>query len=317
MKAAILTGPRTVAIREVPVPSVGPGQVRVRIEGCGVCASNIPSWEGPDWTHFNAAPGAPGNDGWGIVDAVARGVHAVKVGDRVATLFANSFAEYDVGDAAAVIKIPRALKPIPCPGASLGNAINILRRSEIRAGQRVAIVGIGFIGALLARMAVLLDAEVIAISRRTTSLALARELGAGRIVRLDDQDAMRSLRRELGDERLCECVIEATGNHTALDLALDLVREDGRVILAGGHAQIPRGPTMRRRQRKGIDVIHAHEPNLAVRAQGVREAIDAISSGILAPTRLFTHAFPLSELGAAFEAVATRPSGFVKALVTI
>lgn len=86
MSAAIVTGPGTVRIETLPLPQPGRGQVRIRLEGCGVCASNLVPWAGPEWMQFPTEPGALGHEGWGIIDAVGEDVHGFAPGDRVAAL---------------------------------------------------------------------------------------------------------------------------------------------------------------------------------------------------------------------------------------
>src|SRR3954449_2894391 len=190
MSAAVLTGAGKLMIQDAPVPEPGPGQVRVRLQGCGVCASNLTPWAGPDWMQFPTEPGALGHEGWGTVDALGDGVTAMVVGDRVAALSYKAYAESDLADAAAVVPLPDSLAGQPFPGEPLGCAMNIFRRSEIAAGQNVAIVGIGFLGAILTRLASDASARVIAISRRPSSLEVAREMGAADTVAMDDHNAI-------------------------------------------------------------------------------------------------------------------------------
>src|SRR4051795_12608987 len=104
MRAAVLTGAGKLMIQEVRVAEPGPGQVRVRLEGCGVCASNLTPWEGPEWMTFPTEPGALGHEGWGAIDAVGEGVEGLAPGDRVAALSYKSYGEYDVAEASAVVK---------------------------------------------------------------------------------------------------------------------------------------------------------------------------------------------------------------------
>jgi D-arabinose 1-dehydrogenase-like Zn-dependent alcohol dehydrogenase len=174
MRAAVITGAGKFKIDDVPLPEAGPGQVRVRLEGCGVCASNLTPWEGPEWMDFPTEAGALGHEGWGVVDAVGDGVTDLKPGDRVAALSGHAYAEYDLADAAEVVKLPNALNDLPLPLEPFGCAFNIFRRSDIREGQTVAIIGIGFLGAILVKLASEAGARVIAISRRQESLDLAR-----------------------------------------------------------------------------------------------------------------------------------------------
>src|SRR5690349_2868515 len=143
MRAVFLAGPGQIQMKEAELPQPGAGQVRVRLEGCGVCASNLTPWAGPEWMQFPTEPGALGHEGWGVVDAVGDGVEGLSVGDRVAALSYKSYAEYDVADAESVVLLPDSLAGQPFPGEPLGCAMNIFRRSEIEPGQTVAIVGIG------------------------------------------------------------------------------------------------------------------------------------------------------------------------------
>src|SRR3954447_8253014 len=129
MRAAVITGPGQVEIASLPLPEPGPGQVRIKLEGCGVCASNVTPWEGPEWMRFPTEPGGLGHEGWGIVEAIGPDVTEVAVGDRVAALSQHSYAEFDVADADAVVALPAEMDGRPFPGEPLGCAMNILARS--------------------------------------------------------------------------------------------------------------------------------------------------------------------------------------------
>src|SRR4051794_32528600 len=153
MRAAVLAGPGQVRVDRVARPQPGANQVRIRLEGSGVCASNLTPWAGADWMQFPTEPGALGHEGWGVVDAIGDAVEGLSVGDRVAALSYRAYAEYDLADADAVIRLPDTLAGQPFPGEPLGCAMNIFRRSKIQPGHTVAIVGIGFLGAILTRLA--------------------------------------------------------------------------------------------------------------------------------------------------------------------
>ncbi|HEX2092633.1 MAG TPA: zinc-binding dehydrogenase, partial [Longimicrobiaceae bacterium] len=315
MRAVVLEGPGRIRMEETAIPEPGPGQVRIRLEGCGVCASNLTPWGGPEWMRFPTEPGALGHEGWGVVDAVGEGVESVGVGERVAALSYRSYAEYDLADADAVVPLPDSLAGQPFPGEPLGCAMNIFRRSEIRAGQTVAVVGVGFLGALLTRLAADAGARVIAISRRPFSLEVAREMGAAETVPMDDHGRIVERVRELTGGDLCDRVIEAVGKQWPLDLAAELTRERGRLMIAGYHQDGPRQVNMWLWNWRGLDVINTHERDPRVYVQGIREAVDAVAGGRLDPTPLYTHTFPLERLDEALDATRDRPEGFLKALV--
>ena len=83
MRAAVLTGAGKLMIQDAPVPEPGPGQVRVRLTGCGVCASNLTPWAGPEWMQFPTEPGALEHEGWGVGDAAGYGDTHLSTGARV------------------------------------------------------------------------------------------------------------------------------------------------------------------------------------------------------------------------------------------
>lgn len=316
MLAATLTGAGRTATGAVSRPEPGPGQVRVRLEGCGVCASNLTPWAGPDWMTYPTEPGALGHEGWGVVDALGAGVAGLAPGDRVAALSYRSYAEYDLAEAGSVVRLPDSLAGEPFPGEPLGCAMNILRRSEIRAGQTVAIVGIGFLGAILTRLATDAGARVVAVSRRPYALEVARRMGAAELVAMEDHAGIIARVTELTGGRLCERVIEAVGKQGPLDLAAELAAERGRLVVAGYHQDGPRQVNMWLWNWRGLDVINAHERDPAIYLQGIREAVEAVASGRLDPRPLYTHRYPLDRLGEALDATRDRPDGFLKALVT-
>jgi threonine dehydrogenase-like Zn-dependent dehydrogenase len=316
MRAAVVTGPGALSLAEVARPEPGPGQVRVRMEGCGVCASNLTPWAGPEWMQFPTEPGALGHEGWGVIDALGAGVEGLSVGDRVATLTQHAYAEYDLADVSMAVPLPDVLAGKPFPGEPLGCAMNIFRRCEIEAGQTVAIVGIGFLGAILTRLATDAGARVIAISRRPFSLDVARRFGAAEVVPMEDHWAVIEQVRALTGGRFCERVVEAVGKQWPLDLAAELTAERGRLVVAGYHQDGPRQVNMQLWNWRGLDVINAHERDPAVYMQGIREAVDAVASGRLDPGSLYTHTYPLERLDEALDATRDRPDGFLKALVT-
>ena len=315
MRAAVITGAGKFKIDDVPVPEPGPGQVRIRLEGCGVCASNLTPWEGPEWMQFPTEAGALGHEGWGVVDAIGEGISDFQPGDLVAALSGHAYAEYDLADAAEVVKLPDALKELPAPLEPFGCAFNIFRRSGIGAGQTVAIVGIGFLGAILVKLAGEAGARVIAISRRQESLDLARRMGAADTIPMHDHQQIISQVRELTDGVFCDRVIEAVGKQWPLDLAAELTREGGRLVIAGYHQDGPRQVNMQLWNWRGFDVVNAHERDPAVSVRGMREAVDAIARGLIDPRLLITHRYPLERLGEALDATREKPGNFVKAVV--
>ena len=315
MAAAIVSEPGTTKLADVPIPEPGPGQVLIRLEGCGVCGSNIPIWQGREWFQYPLDPGSPGHEGWGVVEDVGSDVDTLRAGDRVAALGYHAFAEFDVADAEAVVTLPDWLEDRAFPGEPLGCAVNVFRRSDIQAGQTVAIVGVGFLGALLTQLAKAAGARVIAVSKRAYSLSVASNAGADELIPMNDHWEIIARVKELTGGRLCERVIEAAGVQWPLDLAGELTGERGRLIIAGYHQDGLRSVNMQLWNWRGLDVICAHERETAVYTRGMRDAVEAIRDGRMDPFPFFTHTFSLREVGEALDLLEDRPEGFVKALV--
>lgn len=315
MIAAVLAGPRDVEQRQVPLPAPGPAQVRVRVEGCGVCGSNLPAWEGRPWFRYPFPPGAPGHEGWGVVEAKGPEVRGLAEGDRVAFLCDAAFAEFAVADAGSAVRLPAALASTPFPGEPLACAMNVFRRSDIAAGQSVAVIGAGFLGTVVAHLAASAGARVVALGRRPFALQLARRMGAHEAVPLASARETVEAAIAANGGALYDRVIEAVGLQEPLDVAGELVRERGRLVIAGYHQDGPRQVNLQLWNWRGIDVVNAHERDPARYVEGMRLAVEAAVDGRLDLGSLLTHHFPLARLADALDALRGRPEGFMKALV--
>ena len=205
----------------------------------------------------------------------------------------------------------------PFPLSRSRCAVNIFKRANIRSGETVAIVGIGFLGTLVTQLAANAGARVLALSHRRSSLKLAREFGASAMIEIHDKQQALGNVSELTGGRGCECVIEAAGKQESLDLASELTCERGRLVIAGYHQDGPRQVNMQLWNWRGLDVINAHERDPQVYVAGMREAIATVEGGVLKPRPLYTHTFKLAELSNAFDAIERSPEGFVKALVLL
>lgn len=103
----------------------------------------------------------------------------------------------------------------------------------------------------------------------------------------------------------------------AARLAGELVRERGKVIIAGFHQDGARQVNIQLWNWKGIDVINAHEREAKIYLEGIRAGIAAVEAGLFDVSDLVTHAFGLEELALAYQALDQRPEGFIKAMVRI
>jgi 2-desacetyl-2-hydroxyethyl bacteriochlorophyllide A dehydrogenase len=307
VRAAVLSGPQKVVVANVPRPRPAPHEVLVRIAGGGVCASELPLWEGREWFAYPRAAGEPGHEGWGRIDTVGEAVADLRAGQHVALISQRAHAEFDVADASNVVVLPLEIaRRGPFPGEPLACAANAMRRAGVQEGARVAVIGCGFLGLLLVQLCAGVAEEIAAVSRRSSALELARATGATSAWRPEDG--------ALGELAPFDVVFEATGHQEPLDLAARLTRIRGRLVIVGYHQDGPRSIDMQLWNWRGLDVINAHERDPAAYVAGLREALDAVLTGRLELGPLLTHSFALTELAEAYRISTRRPEGFVKAV---
>jgi threonine dehydrogenase-like Zn-dependent dehydrogenase len=275
MRAATIAAPGRVETLETSIPRPGPDEVLIRVEGCGVCGSSLPLWEGRPWFSYPLEPGAPGHEAWGLTSDDR----------RVAILSQRGFAEWDVACEADVVELPDELDGLPFPGEALACAVNVVARARIGRGSRVAVVGLGFLGTTCARLCELRGA------------------------------AVTEVRRDTQPEGSFECVIEAAGTQSALDTAASLVAERGVLVIAGFHQDGPRTIDLQSWNWRGFDVVNAHERDPRAYIRGLREAVGLAARRELDISSLVTHRLDLVDLGGAFTLAAERPAGFLKAVV--
>lgn len=242
--------------REIPEP--GPGEVRVRVQACGVCHSDMFAVTGgfPGVTH----PIVPGHEIAGVIDAVGDGVHPWEPGQRVGVgwfggscgwcepcrrgdliacqntgipgvTFDGGYADHVVVPAGALARIPDELAaedaaPLLCAGVTTFNA---LRRSPARGGDTVAILGVGGLGHLGVQFARRLGFRVVAIARGTDKEPLARELGAHHYVDSTAQDPAEELQKLGGATVILATVTSAD----AMAAVAGGLAPNGRLIIVG------------------------------------------------------------------------------------
>jgi D-arabinose 1-dehydrogenase-like Zn-dependent alcohol dehydrogenase len=231
MKAAQITkagGDFELVRRDVPEP--GPGQVRVKVEACGICHSDVLVKDGL-WPGLQY-PRVPGHEVAGSVDALGAGVTVWKGGDRVGvgwhgghdftcdrcrrgdfTMCVNrkvtgidydgGYAEYMIAPAEALAALPSGLPaeeagPFMCAGVTVFNA---LRNSGARPGDVVAVQGIGGLGHLGVQYARRMGFETVALGRGKDKEPLAKELGAHHYIDSSAADTVAELQK-LGGARV-------------------------------------------------------------------------------------------------------------------
>lgn len=315
-RAAVLVAPRRWEVQAGRLKAPGRGEIRVALEGCGVCASSLPAWQGREWFEYPMAAGQLGHEGWGRIDAVGEGVERSRLGERVALLADGAFATHVTVPAEESCVLPESLDALPMPAEPLACAFAIMRRADVQPGMRVAVVGSGFLGALLVQLLSRRGCEVVAISRRCFARETALRMGAVKTLSFgrpwEVADALGS-----GGAASFPRVIEAVGRQDALDLASALTAEGGRLVIAGFHQDGLRSINLQEWNWKGIDVINAHERDRKVIFDAMRDGVTAVAAGECDLNELLTQRYELAEIELAFQHLETRPDGFLKGWVDL
>ncbi len=210
MKAAVLTAAKQpMAVREMPVPQPGPGQVRIRLHASGVCGTDIHVWNGELPVPM---PMIPGHEPVGVVDSLGEGSNSVKAGDRVGVSWfqggcgdcqycrqkkfkfcsepktwvtnGGAYAEFLIAEAGGCTRLPDDLEwepaaPLLCGGFSAMSAYRIAKPAP---GERIAVIGIGGLGHLALQVAKAMGHEVVAITNSADKERDARALGADEVL---------------------------------------------------------------------------------------------------------------------------------------
>lgn len=316
-RTAVLAGAGQFVVQQQATPPCGDNDIMIRLEGCGVCASNLPVWEGRPWFEYPLPAGAPGHEGWGRIIAVGEKVDTFSVGQRVACLGGQAFAEIICVPASDAVLLPPALDEQPFPGEAIGCAMNIFRRADVRPDQTIAIIGAGFLGLLLVQLSIAAGARVIAISRRTEVREIAEQLGAA--ISFDTEDWWGNAHKviEYTHGRGCDRVMEVTGLQFALDMATEMIGEYGKLVIGGYHQDGLRQVNMQKWNWRAIDVINAHERDTHRYIQGMSEGITATLEGRISPQKFLTHRFSLEQLNDAHQMMLNRPDGFIKGWIEL
>ncbi len=260
MRAAVVPseGEPRLELRNVAIPEPGPGWVRIKVEACGVCHSDsltvLKFWPGIEY------PRIPGHEIAGTIEALGPQSGPWKVGERVGVgwhgghdgtcdrcrrgdfitcpnlqipgiSYDGGYAQHVIAPVGALARIPGELTaieaaPLMCAGIT---TFNPLRRSGARAGDLVAILGIGGLGHLGVAFAAKMGFRTVAIARGQEKEQLARSLGASEYIDSQKRDAGAELQR-LGGARVVLSTVTAA---SALVPVLGGLGVDGQLLIVG------------------------------------------------------------------------------------
>ena len=318
--------------REIPEPGVG--SVRIKVEACGVCHSDSFTKEGtwPGVTY----PRVPGHEVAGIIDVVGTGVAGWTAGQRVGVgwhgghcgycdscrrgdfvacqiapkvpgiAYDGGYAEYMLAPAGALALIPEALSavdagPLMCAGIT---TFNPLRNSNARAGDLVAVLGVGGLGHLGIQFAAKMGFKTVAIARGRDKESLSRKLGAEHYIDSQTQDAAAELTK-LGGAKV---ILATVTSGKAMSAVMGGLGVNGKLIILGA-ADEPL-------EVNGILMIGGRRSIMGWPSGNSIDSQDTLSFSVLTGVRAMTEVFPLEDAAEAYEHMMSGKARFRAVLTT-
>ncbi len=348
MRAAVLYGKEDVRLEAVPVPSVGRGELLVRVRTALTCGTDVKVYRRGYHARMIQPPSLFGHELAGDIVALGEGVTSFQVGDRVVAANSAPCDEcffcrrkqpnlcedllFNNGAYAEFIRIPERIvrkntyaipdgmsykdaalvEPLAC-------AVRGLDESYVQPGDTVAVLGLGPIGLMFVRLAKwAYGARVFAIARRLEQVDRAMMLGAdeglviSKNVELSNDSKLVSEVKARTGGRGADVVIEAIGRPDAWELSTLLVRKGGVINFFGG---CPTGT------RVGLDTSLLHYGEITCKAsfhhtpEYIRRSLDLVVEGKISATHLVSHEQPLSELPQVLHDLAHHRNGHIKTAI--
>ena len=320
-------------VEQVAMPKLDPGQVRVKVEACGLCHTDIHAANG-DWPIKPLPPFIPGHEGVGLVTQLGFGVSEVEVGDRVAMPWLGyacgncdycvsgretlcleqkmmgytidgGFGEYATAYARYVVKVPEGVDPfdaapLTCAGVTTYKAVKV---AGTRSSDFVAVFGIGGLGHLAIQYARIAGGRVVAVDVVEEKLELARELGAEFTINAKKEDPVEAIQRLGGADQAIALAVSPR----AFEQAYASLRRGGTLVFvalpADNQVTIPIFETV----LNGITIVGS----IVGTRKDLREVFELHAAG---KTRVIRETRPLADVN---QAIADVESGRVAARIVL
>ncbi|MDP9176001.1 MAG: alcohol dehydrogenase [Planctomycetota bacterium] len=319
-------GPLELVERLIPQPAAG--KVRVKVQACGICHSDSFTKDGlfPGIQY----PRIPGHEIAGIIDAIGEGVKGWKVGQRVGVgwygghcgycdscrrgdfvtcqiapevpgiSYDGGYAEYMIAPAQALALVPESLSPVEvgplmCAGITTYNS---LRNSGARAGDVVAVLGIGGLGHLGIQFATKMGFKTIAIARGPDKAPLAKALGAIQYIDSDKQNAAAELMKFGG----AKVIIATATSGKAISAVVGGLSVNGKLIILGAaHEPL---------EISALDLISARRSIAGWPSGTSIDSQDTLAFSALTGVRSMNEIFPLERAGEAYDRMMSGKARF-------
>jgi D-arabinose 1-dehydrogenase-like Zn-dependent alcohol dehydrogenase len=335
MRVVQVPGPRKAfELVERPIPEPGHGEVRIRVQACGICHSDALVQEGT-WPGIQY-PRVPGHEVAGTIDAIGPGVAGWKMGQRVGVgwygghcgycdscrrgdfvtcqiapqicglTYDGGYAESMIAPAMALAAIPEGLSdvdagPLMCAGITPFNA---LRNSGARAGELVAVLGVGGLGHLAVQFAAKMGFKTVAVARGRDKEALSRKLGAWHYIDSQTADPAAELSK-LGGAKV---ILATVTSGKAMSAALGGLGVDGKFIVLGVVAE-PLEVSV-------ISLLAGRRSIVAWPSGSSIDSQDTLAFSALSGVRPMTEVFPLERAAEAYEHMMSGKARFRVVLTT-
>lgn len=321
MRAAVYRGNRETRLEEVPIPRIGPGELLVKVRGCGLCATDVHKVD-----HALVAPPAVlGHEVVGTIAASGEGVEGLAPGQRVVVshhvpCYACHYCKHgnysmcrtfkashiDPGGFAEYIRVPAlnvryATFPIPeglrdeeaAFTEPLACCLRGVKRLHLLLGDAVVVVGLGSIGLMLTQLLKLYRARVIGLDPLPDRLKGAEAFGADVALSPAEAQVPKEVAR-LTDGRGADAAILTAGGPQGLAQTLELLRDGGTLLL---FASDPKRPItefdMHRFFHRELALQSSYSPSTIE----LQEALTLLAEGTIRVRDLITHRIKLAELG--------------------
>lgn len=324
-------GPFELVTRELPAP--GPGQVRIKVQACGICHSD-------SFTKMGAFPGiqfprVPGHEVVGLLDAVGSDVPDWKVGGRVGVgwhgghcghciscrkgdfitcttgqipgiSYDGGYADYMIAPFEALAAVPNELSsaeaaPLLCAGITTFNA---LRHSGAGPGDLVAVLGIGGLGHLGVQFAAKMGCHTVAVARGTDKEPLARQLGAHHYIDSTTQNVASELTK-LGGARV---ILATVTDAKSMSDAVGGLGIDGKLLVIGASMQPIEVPP--------LALISARRSISGWPSGTASDSEDTLDFSVLSGIRPLIETFPLERAAEAYERMMSGKARFRVVITT-
>ncbi|MEO1035922.1 MAG: zinc-binding dehydrogenase [Pseudomonadota bacterium] len=307
MQQATLT-PTGFTLGDTKAPEPAAHEFLIKTLACGVCGGDVHVYRTRD--RMAQPKLLLGHEGAGIIVGKGADARGFEIGDRV-TAIGGAYADFFVATPDQLVAIPDTLNPIYALGEPIACCVHAGDRFGIQQGDRVAVVGCGFMGLVCLQIAKIQGAgEIVAIDPVPYRREMAERLGANRS--MPPADA-------LVDDPWTgafDLVIEAAGGQAALDLCGDFVAQHGRIVLIGYHESNDgmRSVNMKLWNFKAIDIVNGHVRRHSEKLAAMEKGIRWLNEGKLA-TEPLVRQYTLENVDQAFCDFEANDDGLFKAVL--